>query len=239
MQDTGARGYGRTLPGMSRAELQAAGIRARTAVRAPLFWGRVLQFNLGLMLMGLGLALLLQAGIGLGPWAVFHEGLSLVSGLSFGRILQLVGVAVLGLSWWWTGERPGPGTFVNMLLVGPWVDLFAAQAWLPTAEGVAWGVAQFTAGTAIVGLASGLYITADLGAGPRDGFVLGLSRILRLSIRRSRGLLEFTVLVVGFLLGGAVGAGTVLFALSIGPIMQFAVRLFETGQEATAADGSR
>ena len=200
--------------------------RLRTALATPAFWGRLLRLNVGLMLMGLGLALVLRAGVGLGPWAVFHEGLALVSGLSFGRTLQVVGVVVLGVSWWWTGERPGPGTFVNMAVVGPWVDLFSAQAWLPTASGYGWGVAEFMAGTALIGTASGLYITAQMGAGPRDGFVLGLSRLTRLSVRRTRSLLEAIVLVAGFLLGGAVGLGTVLFALTIGPIMQLALRTF-------------
>ena len=224
---------------MLRAHVARARTRAHTAVRAPSFWGRVLQFNVGLAAMGLGLALLLQAGIGLGPWAAFHEGIALVTGLSFGRALQLVGVVVLALSWWWTGERPGPGTFLNMLVVGPWVDLFAAQAWLPTAPSLAYGIAQFLAGTVLVGLASGLYITADLGAGPRDGFVLGLSRLTRTSVRRSRSLLEATVLVVGFLLGGSVGLGTILFAVLIGPVMQFGIRLFRRPTPRSASSRAR
>ena len=228
---------------MSRARLAHAGNRATrrfgAAVQKPSFWRRFLRLNVGLMAMGLGLAVMLEANVGLGPWAVFHEGVAEVTGISFGRALQIVGVVVLSLSWWWTGERPGPGTFLNMLVVGPWVDLFVAQPWLPTAGSYAWGVPQFVVGASLVGLASGLYITASLGAGPRDGFVLGLSRLLGGSVRRTRGVLEFTVLAVGFLLGGSVGLGTLLFAALIGPVMQASIRLFEPRRPAPAAVAAR
>lgn len=200
-------------------------LRVRHAVRAPAFWGRFVQFHLGLMTLGLGLAVMLAAGVGLGPWTVFHEGLSLVTGLSFGRTLQLVGLVVLALAWWWTGQRPGLGTFINMLLVGPWVDVFRA-GWMPAPQAWLPGMTQFLVGLSLVGMGSGLYITAELGAGPRDGFVLGLARKLRRSVRRTRAFLEFTVLALGYLMGGTVGAGTVAFALLIGPLMQFFLRLF-------------
>lgn len=209
--------------------------RLRGSASRPSTWARWAQLNLGLLLMGLGLALMLQANVGLGPWAVFHEGLAHVTGLSFGRVLQIVGVIVLVVSWRWTGERPGPGTVLNMAIVGPWVDLFAAQPWLPASTGWGWGMAEFAAGAMVIGVASGLYITADLGAGPRDGFVLGLSRRLSLSVRRTRSLLELGVLAVGFALGGAVGLGTVLFALSIGPMMQFSIRVFRPFRVTPAA----
>lgn len=192
----------------------------------PSFWGRFLQYQAGVMLLGLGLAVMLEAHVGLGPWGVFHEGLSGVTGLSFGRILQLVGVAVIGIGWWLTGQRPGFGTIVNMLLVGPWVDLFRAQSWLPSTHALLPGVLQFVAGTAVIGLATGLYITAGLGAGPRDGLVLGVARKLEFSIRRARTLLELTVLAAGFLLGGPVGLGTILFAVLVGPAMQLSLWLF-------------
>ena len=193
----------------------------------PAFLGRVVQFLLGLTGMGFGLATMLEAGVGVGPWGVFHDGIARVTPLSFGSALMAVGVVVLILAWWWTGERPGPGTFVNMLIVGPSVDLFRASGVLPTPDGLAFGTAQFLLGVAIVGFASGTYITAGFGAGPRDGFVLGLSRLLGGSIRRTRTLLELTVLAIGFLLGGSVGLGTLLFAVAIGPTMQTAIRLFQ------------
>ena len=189
-----------------------------------------MQLNVGLGGLGLGVALMLTASIGLGPWTVFHEGVSLQSGLSFGRVMQVTGLLVIVLGYALTGTKPGLGTLLNMLLVGPWVDLFTAQAWFPSAQSTLAGLAQFLLGVSFVGLASGLYITAGLGAGPRDGLVLGLARTLTLSVRKVRAGLELLVLVIGFVLGGAVGVGTVLFALLIGPLMQFSLRLFGTAR---------
>ena len=190
------------------------------------FWWRLVQLNLGLVGLALGVALVLTANVGLGPWPVFHEGVSLRSGLSFGRVMQFTGLLVIVLGYLLSGVKPGLGTLLNMVLVGLWVDLFTAQGWFPVADGFLWGTAQCLLGIVFVGLSSGLYITAGLGAGPRDGLVLGLSQTLKLSVRKVRALLELSVLVTGFLLGGSVGLGTVLFALLIGPLMQFALRLF-------------
>ena len=140
--------------------------------------------------------------------------------------MQLTGLVVIGLGYVLTKTKPGLGTVLNMLLVGLWVDLFTAQGWFPEAEGFVRGTLQCLLGIVFVGLSSGLYITAGLGAGPRDGLVLGLSRTLSLSVRRVRSGLELSVLVIGFLLGGSVGVGTVLFALLIGPLMQASLGLF-------------
>lgn len=198
------------------------------------FWKRFAQYQLGVALLGLGVAVTVDAGIGLGPWAVFHEGLSFVTGLSFGRILQLVGVAVVGIGWGLTGQRPGLGTVINMLLVGPWVDLFRAQAWFPAPDAYLLGTVQFVLGTVLTGVASGLYITAELGAGPRDGLVLGLARRLGRSVRRTRTGLELVVLACGWLLGGTVGLGTLLFAVLVGPAMQTSLRIFRRGEPRSA-----
>lgn len=205
--------------------------RALHTLSSTTFWKRLVQLNVGLGGLGLGVALMLTASIGLGPWTVFHEGVSLQSGLSFGRVMQVTGLLVIVLGYALTGTKPGLGTLLNMIVVGPWVDLFTAQAWFPAAEDAITGSVQFLIGMTFVGLASGLYITAGLGAGPRDGLVLGLARTLRLSVRKVRAGLELLVLFIGFLLGGAVGFGTVLFALLIGPLMQFSLRFFGTLRE--------
>lgn len=207
------------------------------ALRRAAFWGRVAQFLTGLAGMGLGLAVMLEAGIGVGPWAVFHEGIARVTPLSFGQALMSVGVVIAALAWWWTAERPGPGTVVNMLLVGPFVDLFRAVGVVPAQEALALGTVQFLIGAMIVGIASGLYISARFGAGPRDMFVLGLSRLLGGSVRRTRTGVEVVVLIVGVVLGGSVGLGTLLFALVIGPAMQTSLRLFAPRRRAAAAVG--
>jgi uncharacterized membrane protein YczE len=178
----------------------------------------------GLSFFGVGIALMLRADIGLDPWSTFHEGLSIKSGLSFGRITQLVGVVFVAVAWVWFRERPGPGTIFNMALVGPWVDLFRPH--LGLSEGLVPGIAQFLGGLALVGVASGMYISARLGAGPRDAFILGASRRFGRSIRATRVSLELLVLGTGWLLGGPVGLGTVLFALLMGPLMQLSLRVF-------------
>ncbi len=193
------------------------------------FWQRLAQLNIGLMLLGLGIAVMLEADIGNGPWTVFHQGAALITGLSIGRMMQIAGLVVLGLSVLLARTRPGLGTVLNMLLVGPWVDLFRSLGAFPRATEWWWGVPQFVLGTALAGLATGLYITARLGEGPRDGFVLGLARVLHVGVRTARTGLEALVLLSGWLMGGSVGLGTIIFALGIGPLMQFFLRRFEPG----------
>lgn len=174
----------------------------------------------------MGISILLEAGVGLGPWGVFHDGIARVTPLTFGQALMAVGVVVLTLAWLWAGERPGPGSFANMLIVGPAVDLFRASGWIPAQDGLAAGFAQALAGVMVIGLASGMYITTRFGAGPRDSFVLGLARLFGGSIRRTRTIVELVVLAIGIALGGAFGLGTLLFALAIGPSMQTSLRIF-------------
>lgn len=187
---------------------------------------RFAQLQLGLFLFGLAISTMLEAHIGLDPWSVFHLGLSGQSGLTFGRVTQMVGLVLVGASWWLLGARPGVGTVFNMGVVGPWIDLVRGTSWLPRQSGGGLGVAQFVVGLVLIGLASGMYIGARLGAGPRDSFVLGLSRRLGRSIRATRIGLELGVLAIGYLLGGTVGLGTVLFALLMGPLMQLSLRVF-------------
>jgi uncharacterized membrane protein YczE len=180
----------------------------------------------GLCLFGLGIALMLGANIGLDPWSSFHQGTVLQTGLSFGRVTQSIGLILIVVSFAAFRERPGIGTLFNMAVVGPWIDLFRKFDWFPQAEGWAWGIGQFMAGVGLMGLASGLYISARFGAGPRDAFTLGLSRRIGRSIRATRIGLEIIVLSAGWLLGGPIGLGTVLFALSMGPLMQASLRAF-------------
>jgi len=187
---------------------------------------RLPQFALGIAGMSLGLAVMLEAGIGVGPWAVFHDGIARVTPLTFGQALVLVGVFIGALAWFWTGERPGLGTLVNMVSVGPLVDLFRGLPVMPAPEAWPIGLAQFIVGLLIIALATGAYITARFGAGPRDMFMLGLSQKLGFTVRRTRTLIEITVLLCGILLGGSVGLGTVLFAVAIGPTVQTTLRIF-------------
>jgi uncharacterized membrane protein YczE len=209
-----------------RAASNAARAAALEALTSWDFWWRLLQLNAGLLVVGLGIALMLDAGIGLGPWTVFHQGLSFVTGLSIGRVMQGVGLVVVALSWLLTGTRPGLGTALNMVLVGPWVDLFRTLPLARLSPSYLLGGAVFLTGLVLQGMGTGLYISARLGAGPRDGLVLGLARLLPASVRVTRTGLELLVLASGWLMGGQVGLGTVLYALGIGPLMQFFLRLF-------------
>ncbi|MEX2501358.1 MAG: hypothetical protein WD336_03190 [Trueperaceae bacterium] len=207
------------------------------ALRDRRFLLRLPQYLAGLVALAAGLAVMLDAGVGVGPWAVFHEGIAVRTPLTFGTALIVVGIVVQAFAWA-AGERPGPGTFLNMVLVGPVVDLFLFSGWVPVQTSLLPGLLQALLGVLLVGFGSGLYITARFGAGPRDGFVLAASRVTGASVRRTRTVLEVVVLLIGALLGGTVGIGTALFALLIGPAMQTAIRLFSRApvRGATAGD---
>lgn len=203
------------------------------------FLQRFLHLNLGLMFYGLSIALMVWGGIGLGPWDVFHQGLSLITPLSFGQAIILAGLVVLLFSAVVTRVKVGIATVLNMLLIGIWSDLFLAFMTIPREFGWPLGAVVFCLGVILSGLATGLYITAGLGAGPRDGFVMGLSRMTGLSVRALRTIVELTVLISGWLMGGAVGVGTVIFAVTAGPLMQFFLRLFRPIEQRYDASDKR
>ena len=189
------------------------------------------RLQVGLFLFGLGLAVMLEAEIGLDPWSSFHEGVSIRSGLSFGRVSQTTGAVLIVVSWLTMRVRPGIGTVCNMLIVGPWIDLLRVQPWIPHDPGGMLGVATFSVGLMVGGFASAVYIGARLGAGPRDGFMLGLSLKIRKSLRATRITTELVVLAAGATLGGPIGLGTVIFAALMGPIMQASLRLFRVSHD--------
>lgn len=194
---------------------------------------RFCRLQVGLFCFALAITLMLGANIGLDPWSALQLEISEASGLSFGRITQLIGLALVSLSWLWLGTRPGWGTIFNMLLIGPWIDLIRSWAFIRTSEGGVWGAGQFVAGMLVMGFATALYIGANYGAGPRDGFVLGLARRLGTSIRATRIGIELTVLACAWLSGGAIGLGTLLFAVGMGPIMQAAFALLRVEAHAS------
>ncbi|MFF7857707.1 YitT family protein [Streptomyces sp. NPDC007904] len=193
---------------------------------------RLFQLYAGLALYGASSALLVRSGLGLEPWNVLHQGLSERTGLSMGVVLTLVGAAVL-LLWIPLRQRPGLGTVSNVLVIGAAMD--ATLAVLPDADGMAVRVALMAAGIVLNGAATGLYIAARFGAGPRDGLMTGLHRRTGVSIRLVRTALEITVVATGFVLGGTVGVGTVLYAVTIGPLAQLFLRVFAVP---STSDGS-
>ncbi len=178
----------------------------------------------GLVLFGVGIAGMAQAGIGLGPWEVFHQGISRLTGLPLGTVSILVGLPVLA-AWWPLGERPGAGTVINIILIGGSTNV--ALDIIPAASGLAQQMAMMLAGVVTIAIGSGLYLAADLGPGPRDGLMTGLHLRFGWSIRRARTGIELSVLAAGFLAGGTIGLGTVVFALGIGPLVQVALRVFD------------
>lgn len=184
---------------------------------------RLIQLVLGLYLYGASMALLLRAGLGLDPWDVFHQGLSAHVGLSFGMLVNVVGALVL-LLWIPLRQRPGVGTIANVLVIGTSVDL--TMIFLPAVDHMAVRAGLLIAGVALNGIAGAMYIGAGLGPGPRDGLMTGLVRRTGWSIRLVRTGIELAVLALGWLLGGTVGVGTVLYALAIGPLVQTFLPLF-------------
>ncbi|WP_436740248.1 YczE/YyaS/YitT family protein [Streptomyces sp. BBFR102] len=184
---------------------------------------RLGQLLTGLALYGVSVALLVRGGLGLEPWGVFQQGLSELTGLSLGAVSIVVGAAVL-LLWIPLRQRPGLGTVCNVFLVGLALD--ATLAVLPAPEPMPARVALMLAGVVLNGAATGLYIAARFGPGPRDGLMTGLHQITGRSVRLVRTGIEILVVASGFLLGGTFGAGTVVYALAIGPLTQWFLRLF-------------
>jgi uncharacterized membrane protein YczE len=191
--------------------------------RGPLPVDRLVRLYAGLVLYGATDALVIRADLGLDPWDVFHQGLSRHTGISIGNVSILVGAVVL-LLWWPIRQRPGLGTVSNVVLVGASID--ATCALVPHVEALSVRVPLLLAGVLFNGVATGLYIAARFGPGPRDGLMTGLHRRTGRSLRLIRTGIELTVLAAGFLLGGGVGVGTVLYALAIGPLAQFFLRVF-------------
>jgi uncharacterized membrane protein YczE len=189
----------------------------RSFVAAPDTRRRLARCVTGLLLCGIGFALLVQADLGLDPWDVFHQGLSDRTGIPIGTVAILVGFVLL-LVWIPLRERPGVGTILNAVLIGSVMDLLLPR--LPDPDGWVEAWAMLLGGIAVAGVGVGLYIGAGLGPGPRDGIMTGLARRGWASVRVVRTGIELTALAVGWALGGTVGIGTLVFALTIGPVVQ-------------------
>ncbi len=178
---------------------------------------RLFQLFVGLSLYGASMALMLRAALGLDPWDVFHQGLSTHAGISIGMLVNLVGLGVL-LLWIPLRQKPGVGTVANVFIIGTAMDLTLSV--LPHIDGLAVQVLALVVSIVANGLAGALYIGAGLGPGPRDGLMTGLARRTGWSLRLVRTGIELTVLALGWLLGGTVGIGTLLYAFAIGPLVQ-------------------
>ncbi len=184
---------------------------------------RLPQLAVGLALYGASDGLLVRAHLGLDPWDVFHDGVSKRLGLDFGTVTAITGLVVL-LAWIPLRQRPGIGTIANIALVALSID--AVLATVPQPDALAVRVPMLVGAIVLNGLATAIYVGARLGPGPRDGLMTGLAGRTGWSIRLVRTGIEVAVLVIGWLLGGTVGVGTVLYALGIGPLIQFFLRYF-------------
>ena len=182
-------------------------------------WTKIRQFIQvfsGTSLIGIGISLNYLANLGLGPWGVFHDGLSKTLGISYGRTIIITGVAVM-LLWIPLKQKPGIGTIVDIFLVGIVADLIILNFQL--SDSIFLSLTLIAFGIILIGAGTAIYVGADLGAGPRDGVMVGLESI-GLKIGTARNLIELFAFLTGWLLGGLVGYVTILFVIGIGPVVQ-------------------
>jgi hypothetical protein len=184
-----------------------------------------LVIQIGFALFGLSIAIMIRSNVGTGPWALLEVALSRLTGITPGRTSIIVGFVVLLMALA-MGERIGWGTLGNILFIGLWEDMFLQR--IPPVEAqIVIQTLMLLGAVLIMGIASAIYIGVDAGAGPRDSLMLAVHRKSGWSIRFGRAVIEITVVAVGWLLGGPLGFGTVLFALLIGPSVQWAFKLFK------------
>jgi uncharacterized membrane protein YczE len=190
---------------------------------------RLVQLFAGLIVYGMATALMIRAGLGLNPWDVLHQGLDERTALSFGTVVIVAGVVVL-LLWIPLRQKPGVGTICNVIVIGLAAD--AGLGIVPETSDLPTRVAMLLLGIMLLGAATSAYIGAGLGPGPRDGLMTGLASRTGWSIGKVRTSIELAVVSIGWLLGGQVGPGTILFAVAIGPIIQRSLPLFTRWQQA-------
>lgn len=184
------------------------------------FLERFLRCAAGLYCFGAGIACFVHSDLGVPPWDVFHTGIAELTELQLGTVIIIVGVGLLVL-WVPLRIRPGLGTVMNAVQIGLVVNLMDSV--LPDSRLLVARIAYLAAGMVFIAFGSGLYIGAELGAGPRDGLMIGLNARFGISIRLARTIVEVTVMITGLALGGAIGIGTFVFAFGIGPMVQVAI----------------
>ena len=191
--------------------------------------------QLGFALYGLAIALIIQAGLGTGPWAVLSVALAELTNTTPGTMIVVTGLLVL-LAAVLMKEKVGWGTLGNILFIGPWTDLFLLL--VPSLKGNPWlQIPGLLGAVVLTGIATAVYLSVNAGAGPRDSLMLAVSRVSGRSVRLSRAVIEILVVVVGWFLDGPVGIGTLLFAVSIGPLVQFFFKLFHVRPHEPALEG--
>ena len=206
------------------------------SIRWKTFLKDFVVIQVGYALFGLSIALMIRANLGTGAWSVLEVAISQLTGLTPGTLTVIVGFVVLGIAMS-LREQVGWGTLGNILCIGPWEDLFL---WLlPSIKGnLALQIAMLLGAVLVQGIASAIYIGVNAGAGPRDSLMLAVHRTTKLSLRLARGIIELSVFLLGWLLGGPAGVGTVAFALLIGPSVQWGFKVFKVNPHAPAAEAA-
>jgi uncharacterized protein len=193
---------------------------------------RLGQLVLGLAGFALAITLFIRSHIGLGPWDAFHYGMHLQTGITVGAASIAAGLAIVAATTL-MGVRPGIATVLNMVLIGIFTD--ALMLVIPDADTLALGIAYFAAGVPLVGISSGLYIGAGYGHGPRDALMVALVQRTGWSVRRIRTAIELSALAAGWVMGGTIGVGTLILALTAGHSVQWGLRLFKALPEPSGA----
>jgi len=187
---------------------------------------KVIRLFIGLFLYAVGIVLTINANLGLAPWDVFHQGMTHLIGITMGQASIAVGIILVVLNSV-LGEKLGWGTLFNMLFIGLFMDLIMLNHLIPICKGVIPGAIMMVLGMMVIGIASFFYIGAGLGSGPRDGLMIALTKKTSKSVRFVRNSIELSALTVGYILGGYAGVGTLIMALTLGCIIQFAFKVLK------------
>ena len=186
---------------------------------------RYFRLFLGLFLCAVGIVMTINADLGYAPWDVFHQGLGNIIGVKIGTANVITGIVIVGIEVI-MGQKPGIGTLLNMSLIGVFMNLIMTYNLLPILDNVFARIIMIFIGMIIMGIGSYLYIGSAFGAGPRDGFMILLLKNTNKSVRFIRNSMEITALLVGYLLGGPVGIGTIIMSFGLGPSIQLVFNMF-------------
>jgi hypothetical protein len=184
----------------------------------------MIMLIIGLFLFGLGEAIIIGSGSGVSPWTVLAQGISTRSDLSIGMATFFISIAIL-IFWIPLKQVPGIGTILNAIIIASAIDL--TLPYLPQPDDITFKIIQACFGILVVGLGSGIYLCSNLGPGPRDGLMIGLQKQTNTSLPAIRTIIELSAVISGWLLGGVVGAGTILFVFGIGPCVGIGLTLVE------------
>lgn len=185
---------------------------------------RILSLNIGIIILSLGIVLTIYANVGFAPWEVFHWGIAQTTGISLGKVSIIVSLVIITLAIL-LGEKAGIGTFINLVLIGIYIDLFFYLGFIPQMNSLLPGILMLISGLFLIALGTALYMAAGYGSGPRDSLMVALERKTGLAVGICRSIIELTVCFIGWLLGGLVGLGTIIAVFASGLCVQIVFTL--------------